>query len=227
MYRVGSKQGPQRSVALLFRTYIHNFCIRRRSLQEQRGSQEKNDLSTVSEEPASMETETTNAAAPDASKPEQPLKTETKEDGVNGGVTEIKEEKMNGVDEKSAIIASEAKSAEPSEDGDDDNHADDGSEDGKVEDALFSKMEEEDEKEEATYLHDQPTDVKAAPKLLQKAFEKGEVEPDDSEKEEVSTKAEEKPESPSKDHHYHARVSDLYSTYVVRAKFCNNPIPNQ
>jgi SNF2 family DNA or RNA helicase len=77
-------------------------------------------------------------------------------------------------------------------------------------------MEEEEVKEEEAHPHDQPTDVKAAPKLLQTALEKGEVDPDDSEKEEGPKKEEEKKReeeskaSPSTtDHHHHARVSGL------------------
>ena len=82
------------------------------------------------------------------------------------------------------------------------------------EEALFVKMEEDEVTEEATLTHEQPTDVKAAPKLLQKALENHEVEPDDSEKVDTSKKEEEKkgeeeiktgPSEP--EHHYHARVS--------------------
>ena len=138
-----------------------------------------------------------------------PSATETKDNGAaattsaetNGDV------KMNGGGELKPAAA--AVKPEPSEDGDEEmDDGDKASEGAEEEEALFVKMEEDEEKEEAAHPHDQPTDVKAAPKLLQTALEKGEVEPDDSEKEEDKKVEEQKAAGPpSPDHHYHARVS--------------------
>ena len=48
------------------------------------------------------------------------------------------------------------------------------------EDALFTNLEKKEEQEEAEHPQEQPIDAKAAPMLLQSAFEKGDVSMDDS-----------------------------------------------
>lgn len=72
------------------------------------------------------------------------------------------------------------------------------------EEKLFEKLEHDEEEEEATHPHDQPSDVKAAPKLLQKALEQGQVKPDDSEDE--AEKKDESGDAPKSPEHKHARV---------------------
>lgn len=73
-----------------------------------------------------------------------------------------------------------------------------------AEEALFAALEKNVEKEDAELPHEQPNDVKLAPKLLQSALEQGQVEPEDSAGEDEK-KAAESPSSPEP-HHPHARV---------------------
>jgi hypothetical protein len=89
------------------------------------------------------------------------------------------------------MIKSATTSAEPTEDGSVDDLA-------AEEEALFRELERAaQEKEHEEALHpDQPKDIKAAPRLLQKALEVGEVKLDDSEEEDAVGKN--KSESPVK-----------------------------
>ena len=70
------------------------------------------------------------------------------------------------------------------------------------EDELFTNIEKEEEAEAAAHVAAQPKDVKAAPRLLQKALETGDVQASDSEQE---SDQEKKPQG--EDHHVHQRVS--------------------
>jgi hypothetical protein len=93
------------------------------------------------------------------------------------------------------------------EDDDDDNakSPDDGEDE--EEEKLFEKLEHDQEEEEAAHPHEQPKDVTAAPRLLQSAFQKGEVAPeDDSESDSEKKSAAAEAAVPSPDHHLHARV---------------------
>lgn len=74
------------------------------------------------------------------------------------------------------------------------------------EDELFTNIEKEEATQQAVV--EQPKDVKAAPKLLQKALEAGQVQPSDSEQEEEKETEVKKPESP--EGHVHPRVRILY-----------------
>ena len=107
--------------------------------------------------------------------------------------------------------------------------------------------EEEDDEEEVFLKHmedeellnhkddeEQPTDTAHAPRLLQDALKKGDVKADDSEEEEKkeevshvtkshdhdSTKEDQVPLSPTKQHHHHARVR----TYVCMEKQRKHPL---
>ena len=118
-------------------------------------------------------------------------------------------------------VSSDGGSENDDDDDDDDNAK--GEEDASdEEEQLFVQMEEEVEKEEAIHPLEQPTDVKAAPKLLQTAFEKGEVRADDSEsdneeKKKIEETKQEEAEQPH-DHHYHARVSKVNRDRFVVVK---------
>jgi hypothetical protein len=128
---------------------------------------------------------------------------------ANGDVASIKNENVP-TSSKSSVNDEE----EEEEEEDDDVV----SEGAQEEDALFTSLEIDEEKEEASHPHDQPRDVKAAPRLLQTAFEKGEVKADEDsesdEKEEKKTESESQqasqPAAESPQHHHpqnHARVS--------------------
>jgi hypothetical protein len=78
-----------------------------------------------------------------------------------------------------------------------------------LEEKLFEKLEHDQEEQELTHHHEQqPKDVKAAPKLLQSAFQKGEVANEDSESdsEKKSAAVEAAAAVAAPDHHTHARV---------------------
>ena len=117
------------------------------------------------------------------------------------------------------VPVSVSKEGDDDEDGDGDDDAD-VEEGAEEEDALFTSLERDQEKEDEAHAQDeQPKDVAAAPKLLQKAFEKGDVKLEDSESEEeppkkkVATQEEEKKgeetgnQAPTSPVHRHARVS--------------------
>jgi hypothetical protein len=79
------------------------------------------------------------------------------------------------------------------------------------EDALFTNLEQEEEKEEAIHPHHQPKDAAAAPKLLQQAIQAGEVKEDSDTEEKKgeisdSVSADGKMKEDENDHH-HQRVS--------------------
>jgi hypothetical protein len=80
------------------------------------------------------------------------------------------------------------------------------------EEALFVKLEEDEERQESKQLHDQPKDVNAAPKLLQSALEQGQIKPDDSESEDEKKKTE---TAAPPEHHHHARVRKFIHTFFI------------
>jgi hypothetical protein len=96
------------------------------------------------------------------------------------------------------------------------------SEGAEEEDALFSNLEQEEEKEEAIHPHHQPKDVSAAPVLLQRAIQEGELK-EDSDTEEK--KGEHRMESNVKESddktmedesdHHHQRVRSLLRLVLV------------
>jgi hypothetical protein len=88
----------------------------------------------------------------------------------------------------------------------DDDDADMKIPDEDLEEKLFEKLEHDQQEQELTHPHEQPKDVKAAPKLLQSAFQKGEVVPEDSESDSEKKSAAAEAAVASADHHTHARV---------------------
>jgi hypothetical protein len=102
-------------------------------------------------------------------------------------------------------------------DDDDDGQGSVKSEGADEEDALFTNLEEEVEKEEAAHPHEQPKDAKAAPKLLQSALVSGDIKMDDSEHGSAiaaaaaaaaASAAEAK--AAEEEHHIHQRVSSIF-----------------
>jgi hypothetical protein len=96
-------------------------------------------------------------------------------------------------------------------DDDDDDEEDDADEkvpdEDDLEDKLFEKLEHDQEEQALTHPHEQqPNDVKAAPKLLQSAFQKGEVAVEDSESDSEKKSAAVEVAEADPDHHTHARV---------------------
>jgi hypothetical protein len=77
-----------------------------------------------------------------------------------------------------------------------------------LEEKLFEKLEHDQQEQELTHSHEhhQPKDVKAAPKLLQSAFQKGEVAAEDD-SESDSEKKSAAVEAVASSDHTHARVS--------------------
>jgi hypothetical protein len=115
---------------------------------------------------------------------------------------------------KNETVPTSSKSSVNDEEDDDDVV----SEGAQEEDALFTSLEIDEEKEEASHPHDQPRDVKAAPRLLQTAFEKGEVKADEDSESDAKEEKKAEPESqqasqpaPESPEHHHpqnrARVS--------------------
>ena len=102
------------------------------------------------------------------------------------------------------------KDTKPSGDDDDEDEEDDADdnipEEDDLEEKLFEKLEHDQEEQELTHHEQQPKDVKAAPKLLQSAFQKGEVANDDSESDSEKKSAAVEAEAAAPDHHTHARV---------------------
>ena len=126
----------------------------------------------VKEEPTTEETT--------SSKPPAASAVATTTTASNGNVETNGNLKVASAD---VAIKTEEGATKDSNDDDDD---DDGqgsvkSEGADEEDALFTNLEQEVEKEEASHPHEQPKDAKAAPKLLQSALVSGDVKMDDSE----------------------------------------------
>lgn len=131
----------------------------------------------------------------------------------------LKENETNNepVVEKAPVKETDEKAAE---DMDEDDVKDDNSE--AEEEALFEKLEHDEEEKEAKELHEQPKDVKAAPKLLQSGLEQGLVKPDESESEDdKKDPAYEAKAAETKEQHHHARVSwQPIDGYLLRNKVC-------
>ncbi len=92
------------------------------------------------------------------------------------------------------------------------------------EDELFTNLEKEEETRllSSPSLPSQPKDVLAAPKLLQKALEDGQVQASDSEQESDGEKnaslqaaADEKKDGASEAPHIHQRVRDVFDRFVL------------
>ena len=108
---------------------------------------------------------------------------------------------------------------------DDDNAKDDDDEDdtsvksegADEEDALFTTLEIKEEQEEMAHPHEQPSDAKAAPMLLQSALAKGDVKMDDSGNEEkkVESVDEVVHQRVSGEHTYHLQYIYLFVLILV------------
>lgn len=182
----------------------------------------------------SAEIATTNAAVPSAAAGGDTVKEDVK---MNGNMDDVKDEAkpaaatstapvMNGdakpVDSNGSIATGTTETppikTEATTGADDDGEEDDAesikSEGADEEDALFTNLEQEEEKEEAAHPHEQPKDTTAAPKLLQSALKAGDVQMDDSEHGAPMKDPEAKPEdsgeeAKEEEPHVHQRVSHL------------------
>ena len=133
---------------------------------------------------------------------------------------QVAEEPTGTAAAAAAPMISEARSHLPLEE-DDVEDVKEVSEEGEAEeDDLFTSLEHEQEEQEAKQVEAQPKEVTAAPRLLQKALEAGQVHADESEEESEKEKEEEKkmsasqqvsPEKP----HIHQRVSTILIFFCV------------
>ena len=120
--------------------------------------------------------------------------------GTNGSVT---------VNKETAAVNQET-AADGMGDDDEEDAASIKSEGADEEDALFTKLEQEEEAEEAAHPHAQPSDAAAAPTLLKNALEKGDVKMDESEHGATETNEEE---------HVHKRENQLEFLLAKASEF--------
>ena len=162
-------------------------------------------VSTTADPAPAVPTVTATPAAPSEDKRDQPATTEPvkPQEVAANGTGQPKADPAVGDDDDDVAVP------EAKEEGADE------------EDALFTALEEQDQKE---HEHDhQSKDLKAAPKMLQDAIKGGQVEMDDSESEEEkpAEKKEEdaaaavKTEEVGDHHHVHARVSSKVRKHVI------------
>jgi ATP-dependent DNA helicase len=100
-----------------------------------------------------------------------------KEDGEAKPAATMNGSTTNGCTAAAAVVKEEP----PVGDDDEEDASSIKSEGADEEDALFTKLEQEEEAEEAAHPHKQPIDAAAAPTLLKAAIEKGDVKMDESE----------------------------------------------
>jgi hypothetical protein len=145
---------------------------------------------------------------------------------INGGASQ------NGVVDAEAAASTTGCSNKDNDevvDDDDDGQESVKSEGAEEEDALFTNLEMEEEQEEAAHPHEQPSDARAAPKLLQSALAKGDVAMDDSEHASAAAAADQlktakDEEAGSLDHHIHQRVRMVFPSLSLFLCFVEGTI---